>query len=254
MDSQRFIVQGFGYKSGTDEVSKKFMVETLPRTPYYYLKLVEYNGDRIDYSFSPRRKVLETFENQVFNVIGWNIENKRGKTTIHTRHDLADMVATSILNHRLNNEDYEIYNSIFPEFIKKNQKGFDLEFLENKLKQYGERIKINNQGYIVDELFLIDRNGGQCYIWNRDIDKPEGFICVHPQGVVNDQIIIEGDEKKVFNAHSQTILSKINYLLSPSLQCPHRGCTHGRICRVFFNQLPSKHKGILSMNYEEVSR
>ena len=249
MDSQRFVVQGFGYNQETDERAKEFLIETLPRTPYYYLKLVEFKGGRIDYIFSPRRKVLETFEDKIFNVIGW----KKGKEVIHTRHDLADMVATSILNHKMNQNDYEIFNSIFPEFKKRNQKGFDIEFLESKLKAFGDRIKINSHGYVVDERFVILREGGQCYIWDEIGMKPQGFICVHPSGNVNDQIIIDGDKKTLFNAHSQTILSKINYLLSPNLNCPCSVCrnTPGRICRVFYNQLPSNIKKEMSRNFEE---
>ena len=83
--------------------------------------------------------------------------------------------------------------------------------------------------------------------------KPQGFICVHPSGNVNDQIIIDGDKKTLFNAHSQTILSKINYLLSPNLNCPCSVCryTPGRICRVFYNQLPSNIKKEMSRNFEE---
>ena len=132
MDSQRFVVQGFGYNQETDERAKEFLIETLPRTPYYYLKLVEFKGGRIDYIFSPRRKVLETFEDKIFNVIGW----KKGKEVIHTRHDLADMVATSILNHKMNQNDYEIFNSIFPEFKKIE---YIYEVIENsKPREYRE--------------------------------------------------------------------------------------------------------------------
>ena len=210
-------------------MDKEGCVETFPNTPYWFLKLVEFKGERIIYKFNEHEEVIETFENMVFNV-----RNK--KTTIGARHELADLIAQSILNHMMNSLDNECLDRVFAEFENRTLKNFDVEYLESLLKTHEKRVNIVNDGFIVDDIFIVRRDGS-VYLWDNDRNKKGNYICVHPHGALHD-IHLPGD--KTFSAHSQTLLGLIKYLLEPH-PCSVTGhgpkCT-ASICHIFLDQLP----------------
>ena len=235
---ERFIVQ-----------SEDGSVMTYPNNPYWYLKLVEFKGERIIYELSPKRSVVETYENMVFNVHGWNLLGQKGQNTITPRHKLANDVAVAILNHKDNAENYEMFNDLFIKFHNKAKKNFDVEYLETNLKEHKDRVKVRKDGYEVDERFVVQRDGS-AYLLKDDLTRGK-YLCVHAYGTLPDLEIKDGEKVKVFSSHSQQILSKIQYLLEPTPNCPHSYCSKDEICKVFSDQLPKKLKSLMQREFAE---
>lgn len=238
----------------------KGTVHTYPNSPYWYVKLIEFNGERIIYNISPRNQIVETYENKLFHIKGTNIRGKRGQTVIYTRNNMADDIGNVILNHKIDNSYREGFKKLFDIFEDKINSNFDVEYLEMILDTYKDRIKVQTKGYVVDDRFIVTRENGEARLWEGD--KSGKFLCVHPfrQGNMKDQIIELGGDLRKFSVHSQIILSKITYLLEPSANCPHSlpgnkyagtTCVPNKICTVFTNQLPAKLKHQLQREFDE---
>jgi len=252
-----------------DQSGDRFVVErpdgsihTYPTTPYWYVKLVMFQGDRIIYNVTPRNEIVETFENKIFNVKGYNIRGKKGQSVIYTKFDMADEIGKVITNDTDEVPNKEGFRRLFDVFHDKIDGGFDVEYLESLLRQNEGRVVITKEGFIIDDRFIVVRDGN-AHLWNGGKGK---FLCIHPhnQGSVKDMVINVGGEDKKFSAHSQILLSKISYLLDPTGDCPHSQpgksystgttCYKDRMCTVFTNQLPATLKKQLEQEFESKNK
>lgn len=176
-----------------------------PNTPYFRKKIIDFQGRQIEYKDS-YITVKETFTDMIFNIT-------KGESTITSRPNMADQVVSAF-------GDREAIDRIFEKYASSS---FDISILEGMLNMYGDRIKIIDEGFVVDDLFLVARNG-QVWNWinNRKYTKTKtnihtGSICL----VVNKLNTIKmknrfGNEVKL-DPLGYEILSKINFLLDPNL-------------------------------------
>ena len=207
------------------------IVSIVPNTPYFRLKVLENKNDRIKFDLPIEGiEVLETFNGMIFNI------SLNGQT-ITTRPNMADAVVESF-----NNTDklYEIFD-------KYNNNKYNLKLLEGVLEKYGDRIKTASEGFVIDDMFLIDRTG-VCWIWDSDKQEADrthrtnlgsGAVCIVVDKTQRLKLktsngLVEIDEM------GYIILSKIEFLMDPDLSDT-----------VFTHQIPKKLLNILERNKTE---
>jgi hypothetical protein len=205
-----------------------------PNTPYFNTKLIKFDGERIsnviesnllphpdDFDFVEKITIQETFNEMIFNIT-------IGNESITTRPTMADSVVASIDNQ---NEIIQIYNKYAGGCM-------NIELLESVLKHHGERIKIVDAGYIVDDVFLVDRKAN-AWNWNGEINSDidtnlsTGGICI----VVNKTMYSKIDTASgpvTIDPIGYQIIAKVSFLLNPNLND-----------HTFMQQIPDKTKEIL---------
>jgi hypothetical protein len=198
-----------------------------PNTPYFKLKLLEFKGERIRHDIPIEGiEILETFNGMIFNI------SLNGQT-ITTRPNMADEVVSAF-----NNVDklYQIFNDY-------NNNKYNIKILEGVLDKYGERIKTHNLGFIVDDLFLVDRTGvawnwkdGEKYVSHRT-NLGSGAICIVVNKTQRLKLQTSNAGLVTIDELGYIILSKIEFLLNPDLNDS-----------VFIHQIPKKTKDILNRN------
>ena len=57
----------------------KGTVHTYPNSPYWYVKLVEFKGERIIYDISPRNHIVETYENKFALTVSRHFSHRIGQ-------------------------------------------------------------------------------------------------------------------------------------------------------------------------------
>ena len=200
----------------------------VPNTPYFRLKVLENKNERIKYD-NPIEgiEVLETFNGMIFNI------TLNGQT-ITTRPNMADAVVRSFDN---TDELYAIFD-------KYNNNKYNIKLLKGILSKYGERIKTREQGFVIDDIFLVDRTG-VCWLWDAEHNTRDqthrtnlgsGAVCI----VVNktQRLQLQSSEGLVtIDEMGYIILSKIEFLMNPNLED-----------NVFMSQMPAKVKKILELN------
>ena len=204
-------------------------VSIVPNTPYFRLKILEFKNERIKKDIPIEGiEIMETFNGMIFNI------SLNGQT-ITTRPNMADAVVASFDNVEA---IYEIFN-------KYNDNKYNMNLLKGVLSKYGERIKVVSEGFVIDDMFLLDRTG-VAWFWETEKKKKNqdrrtnlgsGAICI----VVNKtkRLRIKDKDGNVIEIDSMgyIILSKIDFLLNPNLND-----------NVFMQQLPNTIKEILKRN------
>ena len=208
-------------------------VSIVPNTPYWNLKILENKNERIKFDLPIEGiEIIETFNGMIFNI------SLNGQT-ITTRPNMADAVVESFAN----------TDKIYKIFDEYNNNKYNMSLLHGILSKYGERIKTVSEGFVVDDLFILDRTG---VAWNWDAKhkvkntKPRtnlgsGAICI----VVNktQRLKLKGPDGGLVEIDQMgyVILSKIDFLLNPDIND-----------NVFMSQLPKKTIDILNFNDKEV--
>ena len=130
------------------------IVSIVPNTPYFRMKILEWKNERIKKDIPIEGiEIMETFNGMIFNI------SLNGQT-ITTRPNMADEVVESFNNVE---KIYEIFN-------KYNDNKFNISLLEGVLAKYKERIKVVEEGFIIDDIFLLDRTG-VAWFWDSDKKK-----------------------------------------------------------------------------------
>lgn len=204
------------------------IVDIVPNTPYFRLKILEYKGERIKHDIPIEGiEIMETFNGMIFNI---SINGQ----TITTRPNMADEVVAS----------FHDVNKLYEIFDEYNNNKYNVKLLESVLKKYEGRIKIINSGFIVDDLFLVDRVG-VCWLWDSEkqvknqshkTNLGSGAICIVVNKAQRLKLNIEGTTI-IIDEMGYIILSKIEFLLNPNLTD-----------NVFTHQLPSDVLKILQIN------
>jgi len=205
-----------------------------PNTPYFRIKILEFGGDRIKHDIPIEGiEIMETFDDMIFNVTINGL-------TITTRPNMADSIVESFNNTDKLLKIFERYN---------NQK-YNIKLLEGFLKEHGDRIKTVTEGFVVDDMFLVDRIGNAWFWKNGEKDQSHrtnistGAICIVVKRSRNHKVVdpthggsVEIDELGFI------ILSKINFLLEPNLDD-----------EVFVNQIPKDIVEKLKRNRESINK
>jgi len=206
------------------------VVSIVPNTSYINMKVIECKNDRIRFDIPIEGiEIIETFNGMIFNI------SLNGQT-ITTRPNMADAVV----------ESFTDTDKIYKIFDDYNNNKYNLKLLHGVLEKYGDRIRTVPDGFVIDNVFLVDRTG-VCWLWD-DVGKARdkthrtnlgsGAICI----VVNktqrlklqtNAGLVEIDEM------GYIILSKIDFLMNPNLDDT-----------VFMHQVPKKIQTILQRNKE----
>ena len=150
-----------------------------PNTPYFYHRLVVSNNERIFKEF-PKDSITvqETFNEMIFNITV-------GNGVVTTRPSIANKLVQSL-------DDPEKIIDIFNEY-RTNE--LNIKLLESILARYGERIRLINEGFLVDDLFLVDRDGCAFNWKNGNIDTSirtnlsNGGICIVVNKMSNQEFV-----------------------------------------------------------------
>ena len=207
-------------------------VTIVPNTPYFRMKIIEWKNERIKFD-SPIEgvEVMETFNGMIFNI------SLNGKT-ITTRPNMADAVVESFSN----------IDKLYEIFDKYNNDKYNIKLLEGVLKKYGDRIKIIPEGFVLDDLFLIDRVG-VCWLWDSKRKEKNtshrtnlgsGAVCIVVDKTQRLKLkTTEGNFVEI-DEMGYIILSKIDFIMNPNLKD-----------KVFTGQLPKNVRDILERNEME---
>tara|TARA_B110000438_G_scaffold252108_1_gene256938 strand:- start:6394 stop:7182 length:789 start_codon:yes stop_codon:yes gene_type:complete len=194
-----------------------------PNTPYFNSKLLKFDGERIshviepgfphpdDFDFVSERKITvqETFNEMIFNIT-------IGDDSVTTRPGMADNLIKNM----------DSVSGITKIFLDYYQETTNVELLETILKEFGERIKTIEDGWIIDDLFFVDRKGA-AYNWHSSTQEINtqhgtnlggGMICIviNKNHGVSDAVVIDTKNGPIrIDPVGYQIMSKINYLLNP---------------------------------------
>ena len=206
------------------------IVSIVPNTPYFKMKILECKGERIRKDIPIEGvEILETFNGMIFNI-------SLNGVTITTRPNMADAVV----------ESFDDIEKIYDIFDKYNNNKYNMSLLSGVLSKYGDRIKTVDAGFVIDDIFLLDRTG-VAWFWNAHANNKNqdvrtnlgsGAICI----VVNktQKIKIQNGNKLIeIDQMGYIILSKIDFLLNPNLED-----------NVFMHQMPKRIQTILKRNAE----
>ena len=127
------------------------IVSIVPNTPYFNMKVLENKNERIKFDLPIEGiEILETFNGMIFNI------SLNGQT-ITTRPNMADAVV----------ESFSDTDKIYKIFDDYNNNKYNLKLLKGVLEKYGDRIKTRPDGFVIDDIFLVDRTG-VCWLWDNE--------------------------------------------------------------------------------------
>lgn len=171
--------------------SKDGSINALPRTPYFELKYLKFNGERIIFTLG-KYTITETYDDMIFNV-AFVVDRTINtvdiiEKVIQMRSVFADVICKSYMTDDVLSIDH---------IVDTHQNGATpREAIMSILSKYGDRIKETQMGFIIDNLFLVDTNGTAYELKNNKT------IC----------IVASTAQSK-----HEMILSKILFLLKPNL-------------------------------------
>ena len=198
------------------------VVTTRPNSPYYSMRYFKYNSKRINYIFTDKSYVRETYDERIFNC--WH-EGAR----VQLRQDLSEKLCAAINHH-------EMYGNI-REYAKLFKTAFEeipsWDILDLYLKNI-RGVEKTQEGFVVYGDFLIDYQGNA---WVRPpnekfvLDNSKKFeerwysLCIVMKGTKHSYKADDGaslpDEFGTMvkvNALTMTIISKLMFLLNPNLK------------------------------------
>jgi hypothetical protein len=185
---------------------------------YNLLKYGEFEGKRIIVNLPENVKVVETFDEGIFNV-----SNNDVSIQLRDRIEICKRLTYCMQNETSDPIKELLLNSIETE-IKK-------DVLEKWLIPFYERVQIIDCEVIIDNIFKVNKDGTAYY---KD-SKGWNFLCivVHSNGQQNRIIKHELGEVKI-DFKTIEIYNKVLFLLFPNLQD-----------NIFLNQLPLKIKTLI---------
>jgi len=181
-------------------------VDTKPKTEYFLLKYIDFNGNRIFYQFDKNSWIQETYNEGIFNLVY--------KDASMQLRD-AEKIVFCINFHRKNPTSIHRQKP-FEELFKKNfVEKLETDVLKSILKPFEHRLKFVNDGIEVDDRFSVDKNA-QAYqknaIWER--------ICIVANtSETNDRFNIDTVIGNIeINSKSLEIIAKVMFLLKPNMK------------------------------------
>ena len=197
-----------------------------PNSPYFKAKLLKFDGDRVsntikptgimshpddfDYIEEPEIVIQETFNEMIFNI-------RVGDDSVTTRPTMADEVVDNMYSASGTKQ-------IFTKYSEGTQ---NVELLESVLKSHGERVMTIDEGWVIDDIFMVDRKSN-AYNWDAEkkcilpfkTNIGNNVICiiVNKNHGITDMPRIDTPAGPVqIDPVGYQIISKINFLLNPNL-------------------------------------
>lgn len=221
-------------------VENEGKVSTLIKDTYTILKINEFDGNRIFYDFGDGLEVKETYDDRIFNCF------KNGEIiNIRDGNKIAEFIADN------NSAGYDSY------FKQHYYEQHRLEFVDEVIKSYGDRVVKIPDGYLVDDIWKVNNTGSSYYLaknhkgsFDQDVVNVHGetakgnegdwhFLCTVAQGNFLKMSIDTKIGSLELDSTTMTILAKINFLMNPNINDS-----------VFMNQLPKKISKLLIDEHE----
>ena len=208
-------------------------IESYPNAPYWRLKLKQFNKERIYHKFGRNVEIQETYDIGIFNL---TIEGH----TLNVRDVWRDDVARAIID----GDEMQIKQI----YAHHQGQGVQSKMVEALLTQFPNRIRVEDEGFIVDDMFKIDRHGSASYRSNMKKFKATGqqqitsdwsFLCIVSKARSKKKVKLPSGEIIEIDPLDEQIIDKILFLLEPNMKDS-----------VFTNQLPDEIKEILKRNDE----
>lgn len=194
-------------------------IKTLIKDTYTRLKLNSFNGNRIFWDFGSGLEVKETYDERIFNCF------KNGETiNIRDGNKIAEFISDN------NSAGYDEY---FKEHYYEQHR---LEFVDQVIKSYGDRVKKVPDGYLVDTHWKVNNKGSSYYLaqdghkgsFDQEVVRVHGeeavgregnwhFLCTVAQGNILKMSIDTKIGSLELDTTTMTILAKINYLMNPTV-------------------------------------
>ena len=194
-------------------------VKTLIKDTYTILKLNNYDGNRIFHDFGNGLEVKETYDERIFNCF------KNGETiNIRDGNKIAEFITDN------NSAGYDEY---FKEHYYEQHR---LEFVDEVIKSYGDRVVKVPDGYLIDTHWKVNNKGSSYYLasqghkgsFDDDVVHVHGeeavgtngnwhFLCTVAQGNILKMSIDTKIGSLELDSTTMTIIAKINYLMNPSV-------------------------------------
>jgi len=200
-----------------------------PNNVYNNIKLSEYSGERIHFK-KGKHEIQETYNPMIFNI-------SSGKEHLQTRKLDANRVAEAI--EHLKKGEYNHFKDLWNAY---NSANVDIGMLSNFLNRYKPRVFTHDEGFIIDDRFMVDRKGSS---WvkvkaenydrtivrdHRDHSKSHyKYLCLVSRGVSPKEVKLKNGDTVKMSALALNILSKIEFCLEP--------LKHKKD-HVFWNQVP----------------
>lgn len=196
-----------------------------PNTPYYRQKILKSKGRRIRHTFGKGAWVKETYNDMIFNA-------ELAGVPAQIRSNYANQLCEAI-----EQDDIALYQQIFTDH---DSLEFDTKLLDSAIEMFGDRVKVVNDGFVVDDLFLVDRKG-TAWVWDYETNTK---MIMGNGGCKSLCIVVKKmpaagfvDGKYQVDSLIYTVLSKVMYLMDPDMND-----------QVFTRQIPERHMEILERN------
>ncbi len=182
-------------------------VDTKPKTEYFLLKYLDFEGKRIFYQFNKNSWIQETYNEGIFNLVY--------KDASMQLRD-AEKVVFCINFHRQNPTSKHRLQPFEELFTKNFTEKLETDVLKSILKAFDHRLKFVNDGIEVDDRFSVDKNG-QAY---QKFDGIWRTICIVANtSQTNDRFNIDTVIGNIeINAKSLEIIAKVMFLLKPNMK------------------------------------
>jgi len=198
-------------------------VDTVINDNYTKLKYGKsYEGNRIFYKFEDGIEIAETFNERIFNCT-YNGE------TIQFRDNRSNKLAEVIQK-----KSKELYIELYKEIYFENHR---TELLNDMMiENYAGRVVAQKDGsFIIDDVFMINSHGQAYFISSKRSKNPQwSNLCIVVEGRLYPQIIQTKVGAIEFDTTLLTIMYKIDYLISPTVNS-----ITGMINNTFMYQLPN---------------
>jgi hypothetical protein len=212
-------------------IQTKDGITTVPKTPYYKVKYIDYQGNRISYRFGdPSKRVEETYDDGIFNCYF-------GDRHIQIRDGNAVANAMTAYNETKNSEQFE---TLFNKFYMKEHKyeildGFFAALNDRVKRAYGEGM------YVIDDIFAVDGHANAYVLTEKESgDFDWRPLCIVVQGTLQNKNIETPLGCLELDVTLQSIIAKVMYLLNPNPE----DC-------VFMRQLPPNIQRMVTRRYNQ---
>jgi len=182
-------------------------IDTKPKTEYFLMKYVDFEGNRIFYQFDKHSWIQETYNEGIFNIV-----YKSGSMQLRD----AEKIIFCINFHK-NNPDSKHRMQPFEELFMKNfVDKLETDVLKSILKPFEHRLNFANDAIEIDERFSVDKQG-QAY---QKFDGIWKSLCIVARtSATNDRFNIDTVIGNIeINAKSLEIIAKVMFLLKPNLR------------------------------------
>ena len=191
------------------------MIMTKINDSYNQLKYGEFEGNRVEHKFDDEATIQETYDDRIFNCF------YKGETMqIRKSEELCDLITD-----RSKDGYVKLFKLNYYEVHK-------TEILTKLVSDsYGERVRIRNGEYIIDDRFMVDEHGTAHYHTRRTkkkidmtdeygkqfIPKTWNSICIVVKGTGSTQQFKTDIGLVDIEPKLMEILSKINFLIHPNI-------------------------------------